>query len=47
MTPEELALAIKNLPKDPVEWDTAILAKKLVPILQAMAGGASTKNRGH
>ena len=43
MTPEELALAIKNLPKDPVEWDTAILAKKLVSILQAIVGSASTK----
>ena len=43
MTPEELALAIKNLPKNPVEWDTAILAKKLVPILQAIVGSASTK----
>lgn len=43
MTPEELALAIKNLPKNPVEWDTAILAKKLVSILQAIVGSASTK----
>ena len=43
MTPEELAIAIKNLPKNPVEWDTAILAKKLVSILQAIVGSASTK----
>ena len=43
MTPEELALAIKALPKDPIEWDTAILAQKLVPILQAMVGTTPAK----
>lgn len=43
MTPEELALAIKALPKNPIEWDTAILAQKLVPILQAMVGTTPAK----
>lgn len=37
MTDEKLLAAIKDLPKDPIEWDTAILAKKLKPILEEVA----------
>ena len=36
MDKAQLLKAIKALPKNPLEWDTAILAEKIQPILQGL-----------